>query len=355
MSPPRLPMLDLFSGIGGFSYAMHSLFRTIAYCDIDKTCHDVLNRNMHLRRIDRAPIFEDIKNLKGRNLPEQPVLVTGGFPCQDISGANLYAGGIAGERSGLVLEIVRLIDECPSIKYVLLENSPNTMSRGGEEVVQSLVDRGFYVAWLNVSASSIGAPHIRLRWFCIAFRDLKMPTLTRLLDDDWNRERSVRLVPYLSVTQKMKYRRRCEILGNSVVPQCIQTAWNHVTNIVHRPVRNTKRHKDVVFLLTNRCLFQFPFTKSNKERDYHLRFKHQNEEAGASHWGTPTVSVQQPYRTLTSRGAKMLPTQLYYEMKSLQYVGTFEKDISIDDIDKRWLINPHFIEWLMGYPINWTL
>ena len=135
----------------------------------------------------------------------------------------------------------------------------------GEKIVQSLVDKGFYVAWMNVSASSIGAPHRRLRWFCIAFRDLKLPPLQRILQNDWDSEKSTRLVPYRSDVQKRKLRRRCELLGNSVVPQCIQAAWNHVADIVHHPIGSTRRHKNVMFLLTHRGLFSISYQQVFQE------------------------------------------------------------------------------------------
>ena len=349
-------MLDLFSGIGGFSYAMHSLFKTIAYCDIDETCHAILKRNMQLGRLDRAPIFEDVRNLKGQDLTLQPVLITAGFPCQDISGANSNAAGIDGHRSGLIREVFRLVDECPETKYVFLENSPNTMFRGGEMIVQSLANRGFYVTWLNVSASDIGAPHQRRRWFCVAFRDLKMEPIKTILKDPWDSENTTRLVPYQSDHQKKFLKRRCEVLGNSVVPQCIQVAWNRVNIIVTHPIGRTKSKKNVINLLTHRGLFQFPFPKSGLKRDFHLNLLHQGYHKSISHWGTPTVSVQHLYRTLTDRASTMLPSQIYYEVETQKYIQTQSKqNFSIDEVDKYWLINPQFVEWLMGFPQNWTL
>jgi DNA (cytosine-5)-methyltransferase 1 len=93
-------------------------------------------------------------------------IIGGGFPCQDLSVAG--AGkGLDGERSGLFFEIVRLIREC-NPRFVFLENVPAIRTRGGERVVKELASIGYDCRWTTLSASAVGAPHKRERWFLLA-------------------------------------------------------------------------------------------------------------------------------------------------------------------------------------------
>ena len=101
-------MLDLFSGIGGFSLGLERAggFETVAFCEVDAKARRVLAKHW-----PNVPIFEDIRTLTGEQLREQgimPDVICGGFPCQDISGAGKGAG-IIGTRSGLWAEMFRLI------------------------------------------------------------------------------------------------------------------------------------------------------------------------------------------------------------------------------------------------------
>ncbi|MCP5136069.1 MAG: DNA cytosine methyltransferase [Gammaproteobacteria bacterium] len=100
-----------------------------------------------------------------------------GFPCQDISLAG-SGHGIGGARSGLWSEVVRVVDALrPS--SVWLENSPAITSRGLDVVLSDLAALGFDAEWLVLTASAVGAPHFRARWFCLAQRGA---------DDDGHRQ-----------------------------------------------------------------------------------------------------------------------------------------------------------------------
>lgn len=115
--------------------------------------------------LSTAPIHDDVRSLVGKMLPKIDI-VYGGFPCQDISVAG--AGrGLAGERSGLVFELLRLVGELRPT-FVFLENVPAIRTRGGETVGKELARRGYDCRWLVVSAAEVGAPHLRKRWFALA-------------------------------------------------------------------------------------------------------------------------------------------------------------------------------------------
>ena len=81
----RLSMLDLFSGLGGFSYALHSLCKTVAYCECDKYAIACLTGAIHQGLIDAAPIFTDVRTLDPTIIPGRLDVITAGFPCTDLS------------------------------------------------------------------------------------------------------------------------------------------------------------------------------------------------------------------------------------------------------------------------------
>lgn len=160
--------LDLFSGIGGLSLALHDWVTTITYCERDTYAQAVLLSRMHTGDIDRAPIWDDITSLNGTMLPSVDIIF-GGFPCQDISVAGTGAG-LDGQRSGLYWHMHRLIAEIKPA-FVFLENVPAIRTRGLERVVGSLTELGYDCRWTTVSAAEVGACHIRKRWFLLAYAD----------------------------------------------------------------------------------------------------------------------------------------------------------------------------------------
>jgi DNA (cytosine-5)-methyltransferase 1 len=100
-------------------------------------------------------------------------VVTGGFPCQDISLAGKHAG-IEGERSGLWTELRRIIGEVGP-RYAVLENVSALLARGMGTVVAELAEIGYRCEWHCIPASAVGAPHQRDRIWIIAYRDDQRP------------------------------------------------------------------------------------------------------------------------------------------------------------------------------------
>ena len=158
--------LDLFSGIGGFALAARwAGFETIGFCEIDKYCRKVLKKNF-----PGVPIYEDVTKLNGSQFKDI-FLITGGFPCQDISIAGKGAG-IEGERSGLWSELFRIIGEVRP-KYALIENVPALTFRGGTRVIGDLTEIGYDCEWQIVGADDVGAPHRRKRIWIVAYTNSK--------------------------------------------------------------------------------------------------------------------------------------------------------------------------------------
>ena len=154
--------LDLFSGIGGFALAARwAGFETIGFCEIDKYCQKVLKKNF-----PDVPIYEDVTKLKGNQFKDI-FLITGGFPCQDISLAGKGAG-IEGKKSGLWSELFRIIGEVRP-KFALIENVPALTIRGGTRVIADLTSIGYDTEWQIVGADDVGAPHRRKRIWIVAY------------------------------------------------------------------------------------------------------------------------------------------------------------------------------------------
>lgn len=158
--------LDLFSGIGGLTLALKPWVETVAYCENDRYAQSVLLQRMWSGDLDEAPIWDDVRTLRGEHLEIPIDIIYGGFPCQDISAAG--AGrGLVGERSGLYWHIERIVRET-NPRFVFLENVPAIRTRGLNAVVQSFTELGYDCRWTIVSAAEVGAPHIRKRWFLLA-------------------------------------------------------------------------------------------------------------------------------------------------------------------------------------------
>lgn len=158
----KLKVLDLFSGIGGFSLGLERTggFETLAFCEIDEHARKVLKKHW-----PKVPVFEDVKTLRG--IEGEFDVICGGFPCQDISVAGKGLG-LKGERSGLWKEYARLIKEIKP-RYVIIENVANLRSKGLARVMQDLWEIGYDCEWHVISASSVGAFHKRERIWIIAY------------------------------------------------------------------------------------------------------------------------------------------------------------------------------------------
>jgi len=171
----KLRVLDLFSGIGGFSLGLERTggFETVAFCEIDPFCRRVLAK--HWPDVRQ---FNDVTKLRGEDVGSVDV-ICGGFPCQDISWAGQGAG-LHGERSGLWHEFARLIGEIrPS--FVIVENSAALLHRGMGDVLGSLAAIGYDAEWHCISASDLGAPHSRERLWLVAYPEGQRPGQLRWL------------------------------------------------------------------------------------------------------------------------------------------------------------------------------
>jgi len=242
----KLRVLDLFSGIGGFSLGLERTggFETVAFCEIEPFPRRVLAKHW-----PEVPCYDDVRTLTADVLRRDGIavdVITGGFPCQDLSVAGKQRGMGEGTRSGLWSEIVRLVGELRP-QYVIVENVAALLAgpserRGGwfGRVLGDLAECGYDAEWENIPASALGAPHRRERVWVVAYphKDanhdiLVSPDGFANAEDIWQRDRRLSKLgasPRLCGSDAYdRIRRvvygipgwahRCGALGNSVVPQ----------------------------------------------------------------------------------------------------------------------------------------
>jgi DNA (cytosine-5)-methyltransferase 1 len=159
--------LALFAGAGGGILASHLLgWKTVCAVEFAAYPASVLMQRQNDGILPPFPIWDDVCTFDGRPWRGIVDVVSGGFPCQDISSAGSGAG-IEGERSGLWSEMARIIGEVRP-RVVFVENSPLLVSRGLALVISDLAEMGYDCQWCIVSASDCGAPHKRDRIWIVA-------------------------------------------------------------------------------------------------------------------------------------------------------------------------------------------
>ena len=174
--------MSLFSGYGGFSLGLRLAgltTRTICYVEWDKYCQQVIQARIEDGHLDDAPIWDDIKSFDGTQYRGLVDLVTAGFPCQPHSNAGLRKG--ADDARNLWPDTLRVIREVAPRTGILLENVPGILvgSDGrppyGGTVVGELAEAGVDCEWRVVSAADAGAPHLRNRWWLLAYPNRERP------------------------------------------------------------------------------------------------------------------------------------------------------------------------------------
>ena len=164
-----MKMGSLFSGIGGLELGLERAIpglQTVWQVEKEEFCRSVLER--HWPNTKR---YNNVLHVGAHNL--EPVdVICAGFPCQSISIAGNMEGLENEEKSGLWWHVHRLVSEFQSIgrqPILVLENVANIIRVGGPDVVGSLAAIGYDIEWTTISAAQCGAPHLRRRWFAVAY------------------------------------------------------------------------------------------------------------------------------------------------------------------------------------------
>lgn len=229
-------VLDLFSGIGGFSLGLERAgLRTVL-----------------AKHWPGIPIFRDVRELSGADVGPVDV-ICGGFPCQDISSSGAKAG-ITGQRSGLWLEFRRLLLELRP-KYAIVENVSDLLVRGLGDVLGDMAESGYDAEWHSIPASFVGLPQARERVWIVAYpsrsgrtggeeRHRTGPHLELRNDDDrlavgQHRARDARSWVRRADDGLPNRMDRVKSLGNAVVPQIAEILGRAIMNqeAAYAPIR----------------------------------------------------------------------------------------------------------------------
>lgn len=225
-------ILDLFAGVGGFSLAAHWMgWETVGFVEKDEACQRVLKKNF-----GDVPMISDVRDVTATTF-DRPGIITFGFPCQDVSGANPNGKGLDGERSGLFAEGIRIV-ELYRPDWVIPENVANYSRLDIDRICEPLEDLGYETVTLDISAASVGLPTMeRHIWIVAAAKRLRLERLGQEIPDgklqrelqrgnqgvcerrDISRTRFCRVRERVSRKLDKAGRERLKQIGNSIPPQ----------------------------------------------------------------------------------------------------------------------------------------
>ena len=233
--------LALFAGAGGGILGGHLLgWRTVCAVEWDPYAAGVLVARQNDGLLPAFPIWDDVRTFDGHPWRGIVDVVSGGFPCQDISVAG-KGSGITGERSGMWSHMARIVGEVRP-RFVFVENSPALLTRGLGVVLSDLAALGYDCRWTVLGAADVGAPHQRDRFWLVAHsnntrierREQQPKSCHNPINvadanieraDWWQSEPDVGRVAH-GVAARVD---RLKAIGNGQVPLCAATAWRLLT------------------------------------------------------------------------------------------------------------------------------
>jgi hypothetical protein len=396
MHAKQLNAIDTFSGIGGVSLALKDIVRTVLYCEINPYCQRVLSERMAEKKIDPAPIHGDIKTL---HVPDSYniKLITGGSPCTDISSIGLKQGIVQGPQSRLFYEILRLADELPTVEMLFLENVANILRVGIRDVIEELtVRRDYDMYWTVKSAAGLGAPHVRKRWFCLAVKrgnSIDFDTISTAMmachdggllqsESFWAADPTdppVSIRPAATDdnthdnTYDNRWVNRAQCLGNTVVPCVVRAAFQTLVKMhkmaaqlkdllgdqcgqsVSQLLASTEDPAETCAIV-DKCCVPVPsaptkLSPNTSSRKWTIR--HNDKEITLTNLPTPRHGVCHA-SSVTDRSLHDLPTILVHNDAAKSYVESKLDVKEPTDIKQLVVPNVRYIEWMMGYPRDWT-
>lgn len=406
MASGKFRALDLFSGIGGIHLGTSKVLnaQVDAWCDIAPESRAVLEARMAEGALPRAPVLEDVRGVKGSHWRGTPnFVVCAGWPCTNISALGDRTG-LDGQASGLFREVARIAEESRA-EWLVLENVPPVRVRGLYEVLHTLSRLGYDARWSVLAADEDGAPHQRKRFYMVARKRTKRTHEPRECPKRntpcwWRKDgrtdpppsrRFVKGAPSIH----NPHQARCKLLGNSVVPPTVASA---VSWLLTRDVRHPSRplspgeahaawmHSVPAFDVATSC----PTGLEPDEMPIHgcmtatgivansgppsryrierppIRMKARKMIAGRASadrcksglvepgaiverqaWSTPRYGTWAVAITLTNRAERDLATQLAFDVSTPNQ--TWSKAIN-----KQVVVNPEFVENMMGFEDGWT-
>jgi DNA (cytosine-5)-methyltransferase 1 len=240
MKGERMNELALFTGVAGGVLGGKLLgWHTVCAVENEPYAIAVLTQRQNDGILPSFPIWDDVRTFDGKPWRGHVDVVSGGFPCVDISCAGKGAG-ITGEHSGLWSEMARIVGEVRP-RFVFVENSPLLTSRGLDRVLSDLAALGFDATWGVIGAHHAGAPHKRDRVWILANSTTERlqgpelfgrpePELQRIGDASWwevepDVDRVVERIPHQLD--------RTRAIGNAQVPACVALAWRTLAGMAN--------------------------------------------------------------------------------------------------------------------------
>ena len=272
----KLYTIDLFAGILGFHLAAtrNGHIETICTSEIDPYCNRLISekfnldnagaietvsisRNDHPHKIivdaDQVPVEETgltslcIEDFYDDIVP-WPNIISGGFPCQNISSANLHGcnEGIKGEKSGLIEEQLDVITNLEP-EFCVFENAEKLASKGLDYILSRLNSLGYIVEWETISATGFGYPHYRHRCYIVAYlpstktakakgRIFDYVRAIAQAEPVWNipllegKPEYIKAYAVAKNPKSIKLRtKRINGLGNAVIPDIVEAIYNVIT------------------------------------------------------------------------------------------------------------------------------
>jgi DNA (cytosine-5)-methyltransferase 1 len=292
--------LALFAGAGGGILGGYLLgWRTVCAVEQDPYARSVLLARQNDGTLAPFPIWDDIRTFDGLPWRGAIDVVSGGFPCQDISAAG-GGDGLDGERSGLWHEMARVVRQVRP-QYVFVENSPILTSRGLHRVLGDLAEMGCDARWGVLGAADVGAPHLRERIWILAYPNVR----------GWRQTLPEGTTP----TGMTPEGRKQTVCLERYVQQVERGTWA------------TPQARD--------------YRSGSAERwDDKRRSRNLNDQVAK--FPTPTVAMGKG----SSGGALTRKTGKSRRNDRLDY--------AVEGEAKNGRLNPQWVEWLMGWPIGWT-
>lgn len=279
----RMKCLDTFSGIGGMTRLLDVEY--VSMVEIDPHARSILKK-----RYTGVPLHDDIRTLD----PPPHDLLTGGFPCQDISSAGKRKG-LDGTKSVLYFELLRIIKKVHP-QMVFLENVQNitTMHHVMDIVINSLTSEGYDITWCCLKAFNVGSPMCRRRWFCLCNK--------------------VRKPSEIKVSLPEKIEKSASVINGVYSAHAMPILPITVRKIRLEPLKSDQRCRGNVL--------KHGITKKR--------------------WATPRTHLSHANRNLTRRGCGDLGSMLRFATCTPENQKQFKTPCI------------EWVEWLMGLPIGFT-
>lgn len=370
MSKPLLKTIDLFSGIGGISYALSNLTETILYCDIDFSVQRVLKARMASGHIHTAPIVNDVRNIEDMAKivgPDSQVdLLISSSSCVGFSNVGKRKG-LNNPETGMMMEMLRVVERFQP-KMVFLENVAGiTKTNDGKDmnaVMESFHDMGYDTVWGVFSAADVGAWHQRRRWFCLAKkRGVELPTGDKLPLADYSNYKSLwgNDTPPVSYTSAntAEARTRLRQLGNSVVPDCVRHAFVSLYKSVPIPGKKVGEQFGA-YVNNSACGLQVGDSglkeAVRRELEIYLDPHKPNLPLPTRVMEVTSGLITERYRmrSYPTPRAQNIASSSRLTNRASRDLGTVVKFQEGVPWEGRLLPNPQFVEFLMGFPKDFT-